>query len=76
MISVRGDADVGVRLLDADTALAERLDLASGQHDARLEPLEEVVVVPRLSVLRNRLLARHASIVGSGSRPDLPPCWE
>ena len=51
--------DVRVRLLQADATLAERFHLAPGQHEAGLEALEEVIVVPRLPVLRNRLFTGH-----------------
>ena len=78
-VDVRADepgltlADVRVGLLEADLALPERLDLAPGQHDARLEALEEVVVVPRLAVLGDRFLACHKAIVGSARGRYLRP---
>ena len=43
----------------------ERLDLGPGQHDARLEGVLDVVVVPRLLVARDELASR---LLGHGSR--------
>ena len=38
-----------------------------------LEALKELIVVPGLPVLRDRLLAGHGTIVGREISPDLPP---
>jgi hypothetical protein len=51
-------AGVGVGPLQGRLALAERLDLASGQDDARLDALEEVVLVPRTAVFGDQLLGQ------------------
>ena len=48
-------ADLGVRLGELRAALAERLDLGPRQLQARLDPVEQVVVVPRAAVLGDQL---------------------
>jgi len=56
-------ARVGVGALQGRLALAQGLDLAPGQREARLDALEQVVLMPRAAVLRDQLLAlwlRHA----------------
>ncbi len=53
--------DVRVRLRERRPAVAERLDLGARQHQARLDPLEQLIVVPR------------AAVVGDpSSRPSVP----
>ena len=41
----------GVGLADVAAAVAQRLDLGSGQREAGLDPFEDMKVVPRLAVL-------------------------
>ena len=48
-------AYVCVSLLQAYAPFAKGLDLAPGEDEAGFEPLDEVVVVPRLAVLRDEL---------------------
>ena len=62
-------AHVRVRLLQRRAALAQRLDLGAGQHDAGLVPLEQVVVVPRAAVLCDQLL-RHAATLAQPLEPS------
>src|SRR5262249_28899320 len=49
-------ADVGVRTLQAGAPLPEGLHLGAREHDAGLEPLEQLVLVPRPPVLSDELL--------------------
>ena len=78
-VDVRADeprlalAHVRVGLLQADAPVPKGLHFAPRQHEARLEALEEVVVVPCLAVLGNRLFICHCSIVGRCHVADLPP---
>ena len=44
-----------VGLLQRSAAVTERLHLGAGEHDTRLVPLEQVVIVPRLAVLGDEL---------------------
>ena len=48
-------AHLGVRLLQRRLAVAQRLHLGPGQHEAGLDPVEEVEVVPRAAVLDDQL---------------------
>src|SRR3954453_10196899 len=58
-------AHVRVRLHERRAALTQRLHLAAGEDDARLEAVEQLVLVPRLAVLRDHLLALgHRTSVG------------
>ena len=50
-------AGVRIGFGDRSLALAQRLHLGAGQREARLEALEELVVVPRAAVLGDRLLS-------------------
>ena len=50
-------ASVGVRPLQDGVPLAQRLDLAAAEREPRLDPLEQVVLVPRAAVVRDQLLA-------------------
>src|SRR5207253_1841741 len=50
-------AHLGVRLPQARTAVAERLHLGPLELQARLEPVEQLIVVPRPPVVHDRLLA-------------------
>jgi hypothetical protein len=50
-------AHLGVRLLERRLALTERLHLGPGQHEAGLDPIEEVEVVPRAAVLDDQLFS-------------------
>src|SRR5262245_3045752 len=54
-------ADLAVGLSELRAAGAERLHLRAGQLDARLDPLEQVVVVPRAPVLGDELRPRHGA---------------
>src|SRR5262249_35355584 len=63
LVDVRADqpelavADVGVRLGQARPAVAERLDLRALEHDPGLDPVQELIVVPRTTVVDDGLLA-------------------
>ena len=48
-----------------DASVAERLHLRPLEHDARLEPVEQLVLVPRPAVLRDELDRRCSSRRGS-----------
>ena len=48
-------ADVAERALERRLAVAERLHLRAGQREARLEAVEEVVLVPRAAVVGDQL---------------------
>ena len=51
-------AKLAVGLFEADPTLADRLDLAALQHEARLELLEDLVLVPRATVALEQLVAQ------------------
>ena len=51
-------AHVRVRLLQRRLAVAQRLHLGPGQHEAGLDLVEEVVVVPRAAVVDDQLFSR------------------
>src|SRR5512132_682678 len=61
-------AEVGVGLAERDASVAQRLHLGPGQLHAGLEPVEQVVVVPRAAILSDQLLAlsSHRSSLGGG----------
>ena len=65
-------AQLRERLADVAAAVAQRLHLSPLQRDARLHPLEDVEVVPRLAVLDDELSSlRHRRILGGGTpAPD------
>ncbi len=50
-------AHVRVRLLERRLSVSEGLHLGSGQHEAGLDAVEEVVVVPRSAVVDDQLFA-------------------
>src|SRR6266566_2986379 len=56
-------ADVSECALQRCLAVPERLHLRTGQHEPSLEPVEQVVVVPRTAILGDRLLACHPASV-------------
>src|SRR5215210_3835337 len=59
-------AHVAVRALEVRLPRTERLHLCPGEHETGLEPVEQVVVVPRAAVLGDQLLSSgHLAIVGS-----------
>ena len=47
-----------VRVAQHDLAVAQRLDLGAHQHEAGLDPLEDLELVPRAAVGDDRMLAR------------------
>ena len=63
LVDVRADqpdfavSEVGVSLAESDASVAQRLNLGSGQLQAGLVAVEQVVVVPRTAVVRDQLLA-------------------
>ena len=58
-------ADDAVRVADVCSAVAERLHLGAGEHDARLPAVEDLVVEPRALVARDRdLVGRSLGILG------------
>ena len=61
---------------ELDVPRAQRLHLGAGQHDARLDALEELVVVPRAAVLGDQLVIPvflgHLRIVGPVAGRPLP----
>ena len=46
---------VGVRVADLDVAVTQRLDLRAGEHETRLDTVEQLVVVPGTAVVGNQL---------------------
>src|SRR5581483_7092823 len=65
-------ADVGVRLVQSDPAVAEGLDLRSRQLKPGLETLEQLVVVPRAAILGEQLLSfDHADTLARERELDL-----
>src|SRR5881397_1740306 len=64
--------EAGVGVLQVRAVVAQRLDLAAGQHETRLEALEDVVVVEGPAVLRDVPLAgllRHpVALMGISAR--------
>ena len=61
--------DLGIALLDTDAALAYRLDLSTGEHDAGLEAILDKVVVVCFLVIRDYFFALfcHSSVFLSRS---------
>src|SRR6478752_2534485 len=59
-------AHVGIGLGHRRPPFAERLDLGAGQHDARLEPLQQLVFVARAAIFCDQLL-RHSTRVAWGT---------
>src|SRR3954447_5210613 len=61
LVDVRADqpdlavAKIRVGLGERDASIAQRLDLGSGELQARLEAIEQVVIVPRTAVFGDRL---------------------
>src|SRR5215471_9396066 len=51
--------DGGVAVLEVHLGFAERLDLRTPQHDARLVRLQDLVVVERLAIARHHLVSDH-----------------
>ena len=47
--------DIGIGLLQRGPPVPEGLDLGARQHETGLDPVEEVVVVPRSAVLGDEL---------------------
>ncbi len=66
-------AHVCVGLLQAHAPLAEGLDLAPGEDEAGFEPLDEVVVVPRLAVSAMSFSPFATAARLSFGRPAPPP---
>ena len=49
-----------VRLAELDLAFTRGLHLGSREHDARLDAVEELVVVPRAAVVRDQFRLSHS----------------
>ena len=60
-------ADIRVGLLERGPAVPKGLHLCAGQHDPRLDPLEQVVVVPRSAVVDDQMLALWAHSASLGT---------
>src|SRR6266550_2621793 len=60
-------ADIRVGLLEGGPAVPKGLHLRAGQHDPGLDPLEQVVVVPRSAVVDDQMLALWAHSASLGT---------
>src|SRR6266446_2567119 len=60
-------ADIRVGLLERGPAVPKGLHLCAGQHDPRLDPLEQMVVVPRSAVVDDQMLALWAHSASLGT---------
>src|SRR6266567_857242 len=60
----------GVSLVDADAALAQRLDLAAGENQPGLDRVLDEVIVPGLAVLRDVAVGRTRHALSSARQHD------